>query len=58
MLGRAIAVLITLVAEVLLIALALVMTLVPRVLDALGVGESMSASLRVGAFRWRSSWST
>ena len=46
-LGRAIAVLITLVAEVLLIALVLALTLVPRVLDALRVGESMSASLRV-----------
>jgi membrane protein len=45
-LGRAIAVLITLVAEVLLIALVLALTLVPRVLDALRVGESVSASVR------------
>ena len=45
-LGRAIAVLITLVAEVLLIALVLALTLIPRVLDALRVGESVSASVR------------
>ncbi len=47
MLGRAIAVLITLVAEVLLIALVLALTLIPRVLDALSIGESVSASLRL-----------
>jgi uncharacterized BrkB/YihY/UPF0761 family membrane protein len=45
-LGRAIAVLITLAAEILLIALVLVLTLVPRVLDALSIGESVSASVR------------
>jgi membrane protein len=45
-LSRAIAVLITLVGELLFIALVLALTLVPRVLDALSIGESVSASLR------------
>jgi membrane protein len=46
-LGRAIAVLITLAAQILIIALVLTLTLVPRVLEELGVGESVSASLRL-----------
>ncbi len=46
LLSRAIAVLITLVAEVVIIAGVVTLTLVPRLLDALGVGESMSAGLR------------
>jgi membrane protein len=46
LLSRAIAVLITLVAEVVIIAGVVTLTVVPRLLDALGVGESMSAGLR------------
>jgi membrane protein len=46
-LSRAVAVLITLMAEVLIVALVLALTLVPRILDALAVGESVSASLRL-----------
>jgi membrane protein len=46
LLSRAIAVLITLVAEVVIIAGVVTLTVVPRLLDALGVGESWSAGMR------------
>ncbi len=47
-LSRAIAVLITLVVEVLIIVGVLIMTVVPRALDALGVGDAMSQSMKQG----------
>jgi membrane protein len=46
MLSRAIAVLVTLAAEVVIIAGVVALTLVPRVLDTLGVGASLSTSMR------------
>ncbi len=46
--SRAIAVLITLVVEVVIIVGVLTLTFVPRFLDALGVGDTISQSLRYG----------
>ncbi len=46
LLSRAIAVLITLVTEVVIIAGVVALTLVPRLLDALGVGETWSQGMR------------